>query len=75
MKPVALRPMSEHSSDSPLIIFSHGNSFPATTYGVLFQSLRARGFQVAAIEKFGHDPRYPVTSNWPNLADNPSGGW
>lgn len=55
------------TSSKPLIIFSHGNSFPASTYGVLFQSLKTRGFQVKAIEKFGHDPRYPVTSNWPNL--------
>ncbi|MDI1270856.1 MAG: alpha/beta hydrolase [Polaromonas sp.] len=55
------------ASPKPLIIFSHGNSFPASTYGVLFQGLRSRGFQVKAIEKFGHDPRYPVTSNWPNL--------
>ena len=51
----------------PLIIFSHGNSFPASTYGVLFRSLRARGFTVRAIEKLGHDPLYPVTSNWPHL--------
>ncbi|MEO7161176.1 MAG: alpha/beta hydrolase [Polaromonas sp.] len=56
------------SKPKPLIIFSHGNSFPASTYGVLFESLKARGFQVRAIEKFGHDPRYPVTSNWPHLA-------
>ncbi|MFC5519485.1 alpha/beta hydrolase [Polaromonas jejuensis] len=55
------------SSSKPLVIFSHGNSFPASTYNVLFQSLKARGFQVKAIEKFGHDPRYPVTSNWPHL--------
>lgn len=55
------------ASTKPLIVFSHANSFPASTYGVLFQSLRARGFQVKAIEKFGHDPRYPVTSNWPHL--------
>lgn len=55
------------TSSKPLIIFSHGNSFPASTYGVLFQGLRSRGFQVKAIEKFGHDPRYPVTSNWPHL--------
>ncbi len=55
------------SSSKPLVIFSHGNSFPASTYGVLFQSLKSRGFQAKAIEKFGHDPRYPVTSNWPNL--------
>ena len=51
-----------------LIIFSHANSFPAGTYGVLFRSLRARGHAVKAIEKFGHDPKFPVTSNWPHLA-------
>ncbi|MFW5331391.1 alpha/beta fold hydrolase [Hydrogenophaga sp. ZJX-1] len=50
-----------------LIIFSHANSFPASTYGVLFKSLRARGFSVRAPEKFGHDPAYPVSSNWPHL--------
>jgi pimeloyl-ACP methyl ester carboxylesterase len=50
-----------------LIVFSHANSFPASTYGVLFKSLRARGFSVRAVEKFGHDPKYPVTSNWPHL--------
>ena len=54
----------------PLIIFSHGNSFPASTYGVLFRSLRARGFTVRAIEKLGHDPLYPVTSNWLTLRQN-----
>jgi pimeloyl-ACP methyl ester carboxylesterase len=50
-----------------LIIFSHANSFPASTYRVLFKSLRARGHAVRAVDKFGHDPRYPVTSNWPHL--------
>lgn len=50
-----------------LIIFSHANSFPASTYGVLFKSLRARGHAVRAVDRFGHDPRYPVTSNWPFL--------
>jgi len=34
---------------------------------VLFQALKARGFTVQAIEQLGHDPRYPVTSNWPHL--------
>jgi len=51
----------------PLLIFSHGNSFPASTYRVLFRHLRARRFSVKAIEKFGHDPQYPVTNNWPHL--------
>ncbi len=50
-----------------LIVFSHGNSFPAATYGVLFKHLRARGFTVKAVDKFGHDPRFPVTNNWPHL--------
>ncbi len=50
-----------------LIVFSHANGFPAGTYGVLFRSLRARGFSVRALEKFGHEPPYPVTSNWPHL--------
>ncbi|MES2511900.1 MAG: alpha/beta hydrolase [Pseudomonadota bacterium] len=51
----------------PLIIFSHANSFPASTYRVLFRDLASRGFEVQAIDKFGHDPAYPVTSNWPHL--------
>jgi pimeloyl-ACP methyl ester carboxylesterase len=50
-----------------VIIFSHGNSFPASTYSVLFRGLRARGFAVRALERLGHDPQYPVTSNWPHL--------
>ena len=54
-------------SSSPLIVFSHGNSFPASTYNVVLDELRQRGFRVAAVEKFGHDPRYPVTNNWPHL--------
>ena len=49
------------------IVFSHGNSFPASTYRVVLDSLRARGFAVSAIEKYGHDPDYPVTDNWPHL--------
>ena len=55
------------TTHKPLLVFSHGNSFPASTYGVLFRMLEARGYLVKAIEKFGHDPAYPVTSNWPYL--------
>ena len=50
-----------------LIIFSHANSFPADTYRLLFRSLQARGYMVKALDQFGHDPQYPVTSNWPHL--------
>jgi pimeloyl-ACP methyl ester carboxylesterase len=51
----------------PHIVFSHGNSFPASTYRVLFGHLRARGFAVRAPDKLGHDPRYPVSDNWRHL--------
>jgi pimeloyl-ACP methyl ester carboxylesterase len=50
-----------------LIVFSHANSFPSGTYTVLFRNLRSRGFQVRAVDKFGHDEDYPVTNNWPHL--------
>jgi pimeloyl-ACP methyl ester carboxylesterase len=33
----------------------------------MLDKLRERGFAVEALEMFGHDPRYPVSSNWPNL--------
>ena len=49
------------------IVFSHANSFPASTYRVLFKHLKTRGFEVSAVERYGHDPQYPVTSNWPHL--------
>ncbi|MBV8620112.1 MAG: alpha/beta hydrolase [Curvibacter sp.] len=52
-----------------LLIFSHANSFPAETYRLLFKDLKARGFTVKAVDKFGHDPRFPVTSNWPHLVE------
>jgi len=57
-------PMSDRT-----IVFSHANGFPAGTYRQLFAAWRAAGWRVVAVEKFGHDPRYPVTSNWPRLRD------
>jgi len=33
----------------------------------MFQALQARGLTAQAVDQFGHDPRYPVTSNWPHL--------
>jgi pimeloyl-ACP methyl ester carboxylesterase len=51
------------------IVFSHGNSFPAGTYRQLLESWREAGYTVHAIEKYGHDPKYPVTNHWPRLRD------
>jgi pimeloyl-ACP methyl ester carboxylesterase len=53
----------------PAIVFSHANGFPAGTYRLLFEAWRAAGYRVHAVEKYGHDPRFPVTSNWPHLRD------
>jgi alpha-beta hydrolase superfamily lysophospholipase len=50
-----------------MIVFSHANSFPASTYRVLFRHLKSRGFTVKGIEKYGHDPRYPISNNWPHV--------
>ncbi|WOI43719.1 alpha/beta hydrolase [Acidovorax sp. BLS4] len=49
------------------IVFSHANSFPAGTYSVLFRHLKDRGFDVSALDRYGHAPEYPVTNNWPHL--------
>lgn len=51
------------------IVFSHANSFPASTYRVLIEGWRAAGYEVHAIDKLGHDPRYPVTTDWPHLVE------
>ncbi|MBK1711430.1 alpha/beta hydrolase [Rubrivivax gelatinosus] len=49
------------------IVFSHANGFPAGTYRVLFEHWRAAGREVLAVPRYGHDPRYPVTGNWPHI--------
>jgi len=51
------------------IVFSHANSFGASTYRVLFGSLKKRGYTVHAMERYGHDEKYPVTDNWPHVME------
>lgn len=51
------------------IVFSHANGFPSGTYRLLFEQWQAAGWRVLALPKFGHDTRYPVTSNWPRVRD------
>jgi len=60
---------SDRRTASSTIVFSHANGFPAGTYRQLFEAWRSAGFKVCAIEKYGHDARFPVTSNWPHLRD------
>jgi pimeloyl-ACP methyl ester carboxylesterase len=53
---------------SELIHFSHANGFPAPCYRKMFSFLEPR-FEVGYIDAIGHDPRYPVTDNWPHLVE------
>lgn len=54
---------------SRTIVFAHANGFGAGTYRVLFEAWRAAGYTVQALQHLGHDPRYPVASNWRALRD------
>ena len=60
---------SVYGQGQPLVLFFHGNSFPASTYRTMLDELRKRGMTVQALEKIGHNPAYPVTSNWPHLVE------
>jgi pimeloyl-ACP methyl ester carboxylesterase len=51
------------------IVFSHANGFPAGTYRLIFEAWRKAGWRVIALDKFGHDPAYPVRSNWSSSRD------
>lgn len=51
-----------------LLLFSHANGFPAPVYGVMLDALASR-FRVARPERIGHDPRYPVSLDWPHLVE------
>jgi pimeloyl-ACP methyl ester carboxylesterase len=62
-------PSAPAGSGPGTIVFCHANGFPAGTYRQLFEPWRAAGWRVLAPGKFGHDPVYPVTSNWPRLRD------
>lgn len=48
------------------VFFAHANGFPSGTYGKLFEAL-APDYEVASLPVHGHDPRFPVTDNWPYL--------
>ena len=61
--------MAARARTSGTIAFSHANGFPAGTYRLLFEAWEEAGYRVIAVDRFGHDPAYPVSSNWPHLRD------
>ena len=51
-----------------IIHFAHANGFPSGTYRKMLSCLQQR-YVVTAIDKLGHDPRYPVDDNWESLVE------
>jgi pimeloyl-ACP methyl ester carboxylesterase len=52
----------------PIIHFAHGNSFPGGTYRQYLERLDT-SFDVHMVDRFGHDPAYPVGDGWTGLVD------
>ena len=50
----------------PIVHFCHGNSFPAGSYRQMFNEL-APHYDIQFLDMHGHNPVYPVTTNWPLL--------
>jgi pimeloyl-ACP methyl ester carboxylesterase len=60
--------MPAPSTPTPLLHFTHGNSYPSGAYGRLLALLR-RDYDVRVTDMLGHDPRFPVDDNWRSLVD------
>ena len=50
----------------PILHFVHANSFPAGTYRLFFDHLRAH-YDVRALPMHAHNPNYPVRDGWHEL--------
>lgn len=50
------------------LVFAHGNGIPRPVYQKLLIGLSHR-FIATGVDRFGHDPQYPVTDAWPRLLD------
>ena len=50
------------------INFVHANGFPSGSYQTLFNYL-PDNINIIALEKYGHDPKYPIENNWQCLVD------
>src|SRR3990167_6776583 len=49
------------------IHFAHANGIPGSSYLPLLERLQPHSS--FALDRFGHDPRYPFDDNWTHLAD------
>jgi len=48
-----------------IVHFAHANGFPSRSYQKLFDHL-PKQYAVIALEKFAHNPCYPLNDNWEN---------
>jgi pimeloyl-ACP methyl ester carboxylesterase len=51
-----------------MIHFAHANGFPAASYNKIFKQFNQQ-IDVIALDKFGHNPSYPVSNNWQAQAE------
>jgi pimeloyl-ACP methyl ester carboxylesterase len=51
-----------------VIQFSHANGFPAPVYAQ-FLTILQQEYELKYITRIGHNPKYPITDNWPYLVD------
>lgn len=54
--------------NQPILHFAHANGFPGQSYRVLLEPLQSQ-WQVKVLDRLGHQPNFPVHSNWQALAD------
>jgi pimeloyl-ACP methyl ester carboxylesterase len=51
-----------------ILHFAHANGFPGRSYNKLLSHFSGK-YKVIAIDRLGHNPKYPVNNNWTNLVD------
>ena len=51
-----------------MLHFAHGNGFPALCYSQFIKALEIH-YDCTYIDRIGHNPKFLVTENWPNLVD------
>lgn len=51
-----------------ILHFSHANGFPAESYHKFFSYLKD-DYEIGYISMHGHNPKFPVSENWIDLAD------
>ncbi len=51
-----------------LLYFAHANGFPGGSYKALLSHFEKR-YRVRAVDRIGHNEKYPINDNWSNLAD------